>query len=113
MASVGLYGVMAQSVTQRGHEIGVRMALGASRVDIVKMVVGQGLSLVAIGGLLGLALSLAVTRLFTSQLVGVAAHDIGSFAGTAGVLAAVALLACGLPARRASRSDPSAALRTE
>jgi predicted permease len=113
LAAVGLYGVMAQAVERRTREIGIRMALGAERGAVLRLVVGQGLRLVAVGVALGLLASLAAARLIESQLYGVGARDPLTFAGVAALLVAVALLACLIPARRAARVDPMSALRCE
>jgi putative ABC transport system permease protein len=113
LTAVGIYGVLAYSVTQRTHEMGIRMALGASRVEILKMVVGQGMKLVLSGLVLGLVVSLAVTRLLTTLLFGTSARDPLTFAAVTLLLIIVALLAAYIPARRASQVDPIVALRYE
>lgn len=111
LASIGLYGIMAYSVNQRRREIGVRMALGAARISVLRMILKQGMSLVAMGVIIGWAASLVVARLLSSMLFGVSASDPLSVAGAGLVLLAVALIACYLPARWASRVDPLVALR--
>jgi predicted permease len=113
LATVGLYGVIAAVAAQRTPEIGMRMALGATRRDIVAMIVGQGLSLTLTGVAIGLIAALGATRLFKSLLVGVSATDAPSFAVTTILLVTVALAAAYLPARRAARIDPLQALRNE
>jgi predicted permease len=113
LASVGIYAVMAYSVTQRTQEIGIRMALGAQRSGILKLIVGRGLLLAAVGVVLGLAGSFAVTRVMANLLIGVSPTDATTFTAVAAVLTVVALLACYIPARRAARLDPMLALRTE
>ena len=113
LATVGIYAVMSYAVSQRTHEIGIRMALGAAPRDIFKLVVGQGLAQTVIGLLLGLALSFAVTRAMSQMLYGVTPTDPVTFAAISLLLAAVALLACYVPARRATRVDPMVALRHE
>ena len=113
LTAVGVYGVLAYSVTQRIHEMGIRMALGASRSEILKMVVGQGMKLVAFGLILGLVVSLAVTRLLATLLFGTSARDPLTFAAVTLLLLVVALFAAYIPARRASLVDPIVALRHE
>ena len=113
LAMVGIYGAVAYTVEQRTGEIGVRMALGAQTADVLRLVVRQGMSPVIIGLVLGLAAALALGRLLTTQLYEVSAHNPALLAATSATLAVVALLACLIPARRASLVNPIDALRTE
>ena len=113
LAALGLYGVIAQSVAARTREIGVRMSLGATRGDVARLVVSQGLGLSAIGIALGLAGAAGVTRLFESQLLGVSPLDPGAFAATTALLAATTLAACAAPAGGPARLDPVQSLRVD
>jgi putative ABC transport system permease protein len=113
LAVVGIYGVMSFATTQRTHEIGVRLALGASVSDILKLILRQGLRLTLMGVALGLTLALLLTRLLNTLVYGVSTYDPLTFVGVSVLLIAVALLACWLPARRATKVDPLVALRCE
>jgi putative ABC transport system permease protein len=113
LAAVGLYGVISYTVSQRTREIGIRMALGAEPRDILRLVVGQGFRMTALGVIIGLVTALGVTRLLANLLFEVRPFDAASFAGLPLVLAAIALLASWIPARRAARVDPLVSLRNE
>ena len=113
LAAVGIYGVMAYAVAQRTREIGIRMALGAGGRDVLKLVLGQALILIAAGLVLGLGGAIALTRYLSSELWEVKATDPITFASVSLVLVAVAVLACLIPTRRAVQVDPTVALRYE
>jgi ABC-type antimicrobial peptide transport system permease subunit len=113
LATMGLYGVLAQVVAQRTREVGIRMALGASRSDVLRLVMRQGLTMTLVGLGLGLGLAFGATRLVASQLIGVGPLDPVAFLGTSTLLVAAAIAASYLPARRAATQDPLTALRHE
>jgi putative ABC transport system permease protein len=113
IAAIGIYGVTAYSVAQRTREIGIRMALGAEAIDVVKLIVRQGMTLTLAGLATGLIGACAATRLMLSVLYGVSATDAATFVVVPALLALVAFIACYLPARRATKVDPVIALQCE
>jgi ABC-type antimicrobial peptide transport system permease subunit len=113
LSTMGIYGVISYSVTQRAREIGVRMALGATVGDVQIMIMREGIRLVAIGVLVGMTIAMAASRVIQSMLFAISARDAATFVLVPSVLTLVAILACWVPARRATRIDPSTALRDE
>jgi ABC-type antimicrobial peptide transport system permease subunit len=111
LAIIGVYGLIAHTAVERSHEIGVRMALGASRVDIMRLIMGAGLGVTLAGVLVGSMVSLALTRLIRGMLFGVTPLDGYTFAAVSALMLLTAALACFLPARRATKIDPVTALR--
>jgi len=113
LSSIGVYGVISYLAGQRTHEIGIRMALGARRADVLRLMLGESLRMAGVGVVIGLAAAFGLTRLMSKMLYGVKATDPLTFAGVAVILAAVALTASLIPALRAMRVNPTVALRHE
>jgi putative ABC transport system permease protein len=113
LSAIGIYGITAYFVSQRTHEIGIRMALGAAPHDVLRLVLGQGIRLAVVGAAAGLAGALAITRAIDRLLYGIGARDPLTFVVLAAVLTGIALAACDVPARRATKLDPIIALRYE
>jgi len=113
LASIGVYGVMAYAVTERTHEIGVRLALGARPRDVLQLVLRRGLILTLVGLLIGLPIAFGVAQLLASIIYGVSAADLVTFGGIGALMCVITFLACYIPARRAMQVDPMIALRYE
>jgi ABC-type antimicrobial peptide transport system permease subunit len=113
LSSIGIYGVISYVVGQRTNEIGIRIALGAQQRDVLRLMLGEGMKMALLGVAIGIAVALAVTHLMVNILFGVSATDPLTFLGVATLLVVVALAACWIPARRATRVDPLVALRYE
>ena len=113
LSSIGIYGVISYVVSQRTNEIGIRIALGAQQRDVLRLMLGEGMKMALLGVSIGIAVALGLTHLMVNILFGVSATDPLTFLGVATLLVVVALLACWIPARRATRVDPLVALRYE
>jgi putative ABC transport system permease protein len=113
LVAIGVYSVIAYTVSRQTHEIGIRMALGAGHADVIRMVLKMGLRLIGLGVIAGVGLSFGVTRLIASQIWGVSPHDPVTLCGVVAVVTIAGLAACYFPARRATRVDPMVALRYE
>jgi putative ABC transport system permease protein len=113
LSSIGIYGVISYVVSQRTHEIGIRIALGAQQRDVLRLMLGEGMKMALLGVSIGIAVALGLTQLMVNILFGVSATDPLTFLGVATLLVVVALVACWIPARRATRVDPLVALRYE
>jgi ABC-type antimicrobial peptide transport system permease subunit len=113
LASIGLYGLLSYEVTRRTRELGIRSALGAQQREMLRMIVGQGFVLALLGGIVGVGMALGLTRFVRSQLYGVAPNDPLTYSAVVLLILVVAVLACAIPARRATKVDPVVALRYE